>query len=106
MGIKEIMDKWPRLANSAATSKENMNSEIFNLWVKGCEITNTQIYLLEGAGDSALYSTFRIYAFHSYYRSNPMYHVWIKGKRITVTSNYLEAYRIWAKYNESETETN
>lgn len=74
----------------------NNMGDIFNLWIKGCELNNTLIYLLEGNNDTALYKTTKTYEIcNNYYNETPIYHVWICGKWIIATTNYAEAYKLW-----------
>lgn len=75
---------------------------IFDLWVKGCEINKTLLYRLEGNKDTALYKTISQHLVkHNFYYDTPVYHVWVKGKRLIATTSYLEAYHKW----ESATKT-
>ena len=71
----------------------------FDLWVRGCEINDTQIYPLEPSPKpcTGLYQTKRQYECeHNYYWTTPMYHVWIDDEH-TVVKDYVEAIRIYEK---------
>jgi hypothetical protein len=76
-----------------------MVSEMFSLWLKGCEMNKTQIYRLEGNGDTAVYKCQKSYEHkHYYYYESPVYMVWIAGKIVLSTTNYFEAI---SKYKEA-----
>lgn len=70
----------------------------FDLWINGCKINNTNIYLLKGEHDTALYKCCKSYvANHVIYQVTPVYIVWINGKQICATTNYqsaLNSYKI------------
>lgn len=71
----------------------------FDLWVRGCEINEDQIYCLESSDKpyTGLYETKRQYWCdydHNYYWSSPMYHAWVNDEH-TVSRNYLEAETIY-----------
>lgn len=69
---------------------------IFDYWVKGCELNNTDLWCLEGEGDTALYKTQNRYeANHNTMGTTPVFHVWIKGKCKCSTTNYEEAYEVY-----------
>lgn len=64
---------------------------MWDLWIKSCKETNTNIYKLE----DGLYMTKKPYIInHREYWTSPMYHIWINNKH-KVTNNYQEAYGIW-----------
>ena len=68
----------------------------FSLWLKGCEINNTEVYCLDGKGDSGFYKTQSKYmAKWNYYNTTPVYHVWVNGERIAATTNYCSALATW-----------
>ena len=76
-------------------------SEQFELWLKGCEINKTELYCLEGEGDTGMYKTqSKRLVGHNYYGDVSTYHVWVAGKNIVSTTNYYDAIGIWNKYGE------
>lgn len=79
----------------------------FELWVKGCEINNTILWLLEGSGENAFYKTTTAHLVnHNYIYSAPVFHVWIDGVRKIATTSYLNAYSCYEKHiKEKEQET-
>lgn len=77
-------------------SENRVESEQFRLWVKGCEINHTDMYLLEGSGDTAVYKLTRQYECkHNFYNVTPVYAVWVAGKELACTTNYLDAMAVW-----------
>lgn len=73
-----------------------MKKSNFELWIRDCEINNTELWQLEGDGDTALYKTTKQYKYkYNFYYETPVFHVWIKGKCVTSTTNYQEAYSIY-----------
>lgn len=71
-------------------------SWLFELWLRGCEINGTLVYLLEGSGENALYKlTKEIMIGSNIYYKNPVYMGWVDGEEVCATTNYLEAYHIW-----------
>ena len=53
-------------------------SDLFKLWLRGCELNHTQIYLLEGEGETALYKCWKTYIGEDYheYNETPVFSVW------------------------------
>lgn len=45
-------------------------SDLFKLWLRGCELNHTQIYLLEGEGETALYKCWKTYIGEDYHEYN------------------------------------
>lgn len=71
---------------------------IFELWVSGCKRNNTEIFRIEGKGDTGIYLTkTKFLQNHNYYYSTPIYHVWIKGKWLLCTQNIRTAYELYNK---------
>lgn len=69
----------------------------FELWVKGCETNKTELYCLEGDGDTGLYETKSKYLHeHNYYYNGPVFHVWIRGKCEYSGPDYLKAHRVYS----------
>lgn len=71
---------------------------IFECWVKGNELNNTDLWCLEGEGDTALYKTQNRYdAHHNTMGTTPVFHVWINGKCVCSTINYQEAVSVYQR---------
>ena len=71
---------------------------IFECWVKGCEMNNTNLYCLEGKGDTALYKTQTWKEMnHNYHGNTPVFHVWIKGKCEHSGTDYKAAYDLYQR---------
>ena len=70
----------------------------FDRWAENCESTGTEIWKLESSGDDGLYMTKK-----PYWQGNcqvwtePVYHVWARGKWRLTTLNYQKAYNVWRK---------
>ena len=71
---------------------------IFEYWVKGCELNNTDLWCLEGEGDTALYKTqsWKLVN-NNYYGNTPVYHVWINGKCEISVTDYQAAYGLYQR---------
>ena len=70
----------------------------FDRWIKSCESTGTEIYRLEGSGETGLYMTKKQYWHeNSRYWTEPVYHVWARGKWRLTTLNCQKAYETWRK---------
>ena len=62
----------------------------FDLWLKACEEFNTKVYELE----PGLYKTWNEYeSKHNFYRTAPVYHVWVDGRRVYCGMSYQAAVR-------------
>lgn len=71
----------------------------FDLWLRGCEINNTKIFPLEGSGDTAIYKVWSEYECdHNYYRTTPLYFVWIAGNLVLDTMDLSVAYKLFDKH--------
>ena len=65
---------------------------IFECWVKGNELNNTDLWCLEGEGDTTLYKTQTKHEVNNnFYGDTPVFHVWIKGKCELSTTDYQAA---------------
>lgn len=76
----------------------------YELWVKGCEKTGTDIYPLEKSKrpNSGMYMTKREYMMeYRVYYETPVYHVWADDKWIAATTDYQAAYRIFTESEEA-----
>lgn len=68
----------------------------FQMWVNACEEFKTIIYCLEGEGDTALYKTTKEHIINNArFYDTPVFHVWIHGKKVLTTMDYIEAVRKW-----------
>ena len=66
---------------------------IFDCWVAGCELNKTDLWCLEGEGDTALYKTQSKHMVNNNsIGDTPVFHVWIKGKCKLSTTDYKQAY--------------
>lgn len=66
------------------------------LWFNGCCDNNTELWVLDMAGNAALYETKNQYECKgNYYYDTPVYHVWAGDKCVVATTNRTEAYDIW-----------
>lgn len=91
---------WPVHKVSEVMSGKENNKE---LWLKGCNMNGTEIWLLESANDTVLYETKNQYISKgNYYYDTPVYHVWQSDKWIVATENYVEAYNIWETIKNKE----
>lgn len=64
----------------------------FDLWINGCKINGTKVYPLMGKHDTALYKCWKSYmSNYNEYNETPVFIVWIKGKQICATTDYLAA---------------
>ncbi len=71
----------------------------FELWVKGCNEFDTEIYRMDGEGDTGLYVTKQPYEYgNSIYYKAPIYHVWIEGHNEISTTALYEAQARWMEY--------
>ena len=71
---------------------------IFECWVKGNELNKTDLWCLEGEGDTALYKTQTKHEVnHNYYGNIPVFHVWIKGKSECSTTDYQAALALYQR---------
>ena len=71
---------------------------IFECWVKGNELNNTDLWCLEGKGDTALYKTQTKHEVNNnYYGDTPVFHVWIKGKCELSTTDYQAAVALYQR---------
>jgi len=69
---------------------------MFDLWIKGCEINNSIVYLLDGSGDNGFYKLTKQYVVsNTYYYETPVFIGWRNGKQVVTSTNYVEAYNIW-----------
>jgi hypothetical protein len=69
---------------------------IFECWVKGNELNNTDLWCLEGEGDTALYKTQSKHEVNNNsIGDTPVYHVWIKGKCVSSITDYKAAYDLY-----------
>ena len=69
---------------------------LFEAWVKGNELNNTELWCLEGKGDTALYKTQSKHEVnHNYIGDAPVFHVWIKGKCVASITDYKAAYDLY-----------
>ena len=71
----------------------------FNLWSEWCVKYGTELWKLDGDGDTGIYETKKLICGGTMW-STPMYHVWFNGKRIVTTENYQEALSIWRAKDE------
>lgn len=71
---------------------------VFELWAESCVQMGTPPYRIESSEipETGLYQTKSSYvqAHYTYYNS-PVYHVWVEGKRVAATTNYLEAVTVY-----------
>ena len=71
---------------------------IFECWVKGNELNKTDLWCLEGKGDTALYKTQTKHEVNNnYYGDTPVFHVWIKGKSELSTTDYQAAVALYQR---------
>ena len=70
----------------------------FDRWVENCESTGTEIWKMEGNGDHGLYMTKKPYIQDGReVWTEPVYHVWARGKWRLTTLNRRKAYEVWRK---------
>lgn len=70
----------------------------FELWVKGCETNNTNIYPIEGSEKTALYKCWNEYLCeHREYNTTPVYIGWVNGVKVCATTNYQSALTCWKR---------
>ena len=71
-------------------------NERFSLWIKACRECHTMVYPLEGSGDHGLYKTWNEYEYrNSYFRTAPIYRVWIHGMDAYCGLDIRLAYSVW-----------
>lgn len=75
-------------------SKNDTKATQFDLWLKACDELGTKIYPLYRFDDNtALFKTWNVYEYkHNFYNTDPIYTIWIKGKRIMSTRDMYAAY--------------
>lgn len=74
-------------------------SGLFRMWVNSFADPSTELWQLEGDGDTALYKSHRKGA-------SPVFHVWIDGEWVCSSMNYRTAYEIFEKNRKQERELN
>ena len=68
----------------------------FEIWLQGCKINNSEVWCLEGDGDSGLYKVFkRYFVGNREYNETPVYIGWVNGKQVVAVTNYRQAYTVW-----------
>ena len=68
----------------------------FDLWAAGCVEAGTELWQLEGEGDTGLYETKTLSVRGGIaWWSTPVYHVWVDGRCVVSTECYHDAVRVW-----------
>lgn len=73
----------------------------FEIWLKACETCKTKLFLVEGAGETALYSVKDEYRYkHQVFYTTPVYIGFVEGKDVCATTDFQSALACWR--NESK----
>lgn len=98
------VELYKKLQNELAAHDGEVRtmSREFDAWIRMCEELDVKVARLEGAGETALYKTWREIepSFKTNWvagRENTMFHVWVKGGRQLMCEDYQQAYAAWER---------
>ena len=73
---------------------------LYELWVKSCADDGVLLYRLEwnGSKETGLFQTMEnLLVDGTGCFTSQVYHVWVDGKCLLATTNYIEAYQVYLK---------